>query len=167
MANVLANVLVPAVPPGDLQRSSFDQWVRNTLLSVQANLLPPSPVTNVRATALAGAIKIDFTRSDGDSYTLYKNNTPSTNLSTRIDLGTANTYIDNIGDGAILRYYLVVSKTGGRESTPSAWVSATTLALNTPVVPNVPPPATDTAFKDKETDTIAVQNPSHGSYVPI
>jgi len=162
MSKVLQNTFRPEPPAGEWYR-----WAHNTILTVQADVLPPRPITNLRATAVAGGIQIDFTRSDGDSYTLYKNSLPSTNLSTRIDLGTANTYTDDLGAGGMLRYYLVVSKMGSRESEPSPWVTNTSLGLTVAITPPVPPPATDTPFTDQETDSVAVQVSDHGSYVPL
>ncbi len=160
--NPLLNIGRPNVPPGE-----WYQWVSNTLLSLQADLIDASPVTNLRATALAGAIQIDFTRSDGDSYILYKNSTPSTNGATRIDLGTANTYVDQIGDASITVFYLIVAKQGPRDGGISPWVSATTLALGTTVTPPPPVPGTDTPVLDQQTDGVAVVVSDHGSYEEI
>ena len=162
MSRPILQVGVPNAPPGE-----FFQWVRNSLLSLQADLIDAATVSNMRATALAGAVQVDFTRSDGDSYTLYKNSVPSINGATRIDLGTANVYVDNIGDSGIKRFYVVVAKKGSRDGGISSWVSATTLALGTTVTPPTPPPGTITPFTDDETDSVAIQSSDKGSYNSI
>lgn len=163
----LANVGVPEVPPGNFGRQAFDEWVRNTLLSLQAAIIPPADITNGRATPLAGAIQVDFTRSDGDAYVLYWNTTPSINGATRIDLGTANKYVDNIGDVGIKRWYSIRAKKGPVNGNLSPWLTATTLALGTATTPPTPPPATATPFTDQETDSIAVQFPDKDTFVPV
>ena len=151
--DVLANVGVPEPPRGD----PFLQWVRNTLLGLQAALLPPGPVTNIRATALSGAIQVDFTRSDGDSYVLYWNTAPSLQGAVRIDLGGANKYVDDIGAGSVKRYYAVRAKNGNVSGEVSVWTPQTSLALGTAITPPVPPPPTETPFIDQETDSNAIE----------
>src|SRR5262245_30571002 len=99
----------------DPGRDPFLQWVRNELLKLQEALIPPATVTNFRATALPGQVQIDFTRSDGNTYVLYWNKTPSTDNAVRIELGTANKYVDEIGSGGITRYYAVKAKKGNVE----------------------------------------------------
>ena len=157
--NGLANVGVPEPPPGD-----FFRWVRNTLVDLQAALIPPDVVTNMRATALSGAIQVDFTRSDGDAYTLYWNTTPSLNGSVRIDLGTSNKYVDDIGAGSVKRFYAVRSLKGSVRGPVSAWVSATSLALGTAITPPTPPPAGGTPTVDQETEAIEPGYPGQTGY---
>ncbi len=164
----LQNVGAPNVPGGTLEQVNFYRWVRNTLVGLQAAMIPPDTPSNVRATAVAGGIQVDFTRSDGDNYILYRNTTPSVNGATRIELGTANVYTDDFGAGSVLRYYTVLAKKGNVIAAPSPWVSATSLALGTPITPPTPPPPTYFAFTDDETEgeaqaTIA----SQGDYVGI
>ncbi len=162
------NVGAPAVPRGDLEHENFDNWVRNLLVRLQSALIPPDTPTNVRATAIAGGVTVDFTRSDGDNYILYRNTTPSVNGATRIELGTANVYTDDLGAGSILRYYTVVAKKGDVNASPSPWVSATSLALGTPITPVVPPPASYLAFQNTETDATEVPTiDSQGGYTPV
>lgn len=149
------NYGAPEVPTGgNFGRQAFDEWVRNSLLSVLSTLVPPGDVSNVRATALAAAIQVDFTRSDGDGYSLYWNTTASLEGAVRVDLGTANKYVDTIGDGLIKRWYLIRPRKGLVEGNYSPWVSQTTLAIGTAVTPPTPPPASDTPTVDQETDSI-------------
>lgn len=159
----LANVGAPSVPQ-NLPQDQFDllNWLRNTVVSLQSAIVPPGTPTNVTATPLAGANQIDFTRSGGDGYVLYVNTTPSINMATRVDLGTANTYVDQIGAGAVKRFYAVRAKTGSTNGAISSWVSATSLALGTATTPPTPPPATDQSFTDQSSDSLAVQYPDKG-----
>ncbi len=164
----LAHVGVPNVPSSEsFDRYEFDRWVRNEVLSLQAALLPPTTVTNLRATALGGGVQIDFTRSDGDAYVLYWNSTPSINMATRVDLGVANVYVDNIGADAVTRYYAVKAKKGNVSGDVSPWVSATTLAVGTAITAPDPPPGSETPFTDTETDSIAIQVPDQETYTQV
>lgn len=147
----LASVGVP-----DPSAPDFLNWVRNEVLRLQQALIPPAVVTNLRATALGGSIQVDFTRSDGDNFVLYWNSTPSINGSVRIELGSTNKYVDNIGTGGVKRYYVVKSKKGNTEGAISAWVSATSLALGTAVPPPTPPPDTQLPLEDQESGAIAI-----------
>lgn len=138
------------------------QWMCNSIKNLQVELIPPTTVTNLRATAQAGAVQIDFTRSDGDDFILYVNSVPSINLALRVDLGLANKYIDDIGAGGILRYYAVKAKKGILDGQVSPWVSATTLALGTAIVPPAAVPAAEIAFTDQETDAVEIGRVSGG-----
>lgn len=153
----LQNVGVPDIPNGPFDRQRFDIWLRNTVVALQQAILPPGTVSNMRATAVAGGVQVDFTRSDGDAYVLYWNTTPSINGATRIDLGTANQYVDDIGAGSVKRYYAVIAKKDRVSGSLSVWVSETSLALGTAITPPTPPPPTDAPFVDQETDSDAIQ----------
>jgi hypothetical protein len=89
---------------------------------------PPRPVKNLSATAKAGGILVQFTRTDGDSYVIYRNTTPSLNGSTRFELNKVGNFTDEIGKSAEKRYYWVRAKKGNLESTITGPVNATTLA---------------------------------------
>src|SRR5262245_13462219 len=138
----------------DIASPEFLRWVRTELIRLQQALVQPGVVTNLRATALAGSVQIDFTRSDGDNYVLYMNDTGSVNGAVRIELGFANKYVDVVGSGAIKKYYAVKAKKGNLEGQLSPWVIQTTLALGTPVTPPEPPPATDFPFIDTESGAV-------------
>jgi hypothetical protein len=140
------------------------RWLRKAVMDLQVALIPPTIVSNLRATALAGAILIDFTRADAESYILYINETRSINGSTRIDLQRANQYTDSLGAGSVTRYYAIKGKKGALNGELSPWVSATSLALGTPVVIPDPPPATEFPFTDQETDAVEVASPQGADY---
>lgn len=117
--------------------------MRNAIHRLAVSFDPPRPVTNLTATAQAGAILIMFTRTDGDRYILYWNSTPSMDEATRIDLGNKGEYTDLIGKSSILRYYYVRAKKGNMESTIAGPVYATTLGLAVEITPPSRPPAVD------------------------
>lgn len=163
-----ANVGKPALPRGvPLDQQLFNQWLLNQVTALQAAMIPASMVTNLRVTPVAGGNLVDFTRSDGDAYTLYVNSTPSVNNSLRVDLGVANRYTDDLGQGSIKRYYAVKAKKGTVPGTLSGWVSGTTLALGTPIVTPEPPPATAFPFTDQQTDSVEIAVPAGGEYDPV
>ena len=163
-----ADTGMPEIPGGlSLDMDRFLRGMRTAFINLQNALLPPTIVSNLRATPAAGANIVDFTRSDGDAYTLYVNATASVDGSLRVDLGTANRYTDDLGQGGIKRYYAVKAKKGSVIGTLSGWVSATTLALGTAITTPVPPPATEFPFLDQETDSTEVSVPSGGQYDPI
>lgn len=166
-AAALSNIGLPNGIPwsNDIARRDFDQAILNAIKKLQAALIQPEIVTNLRATALAGAIQIDFTRGDGDAYTLFINSTGSVNLATLVDLGTANKWIDQIGDGGITKYYAVQAKKGNVIGKLSPWLVETTLALGVAATPPEPPPGTQTPFTDEETDSTATQYPYGPEYV--
>lgn len=135
---------------------NFLRTIREIAVEVRKSLLPPGTVTNFRVTPLSGANQIDFTRTDGDAYFLYMNTTPSLNLAVIVDLQLSNKYTDIIGAGSIKRWYMVKALKGRLEGGPSNWLSGTTLALNTPIVPPEPPPASEDTSLNQESDIPAV-----------
>ena len=131
--------------------SSFD-WqtlrkrlveMRSVLIDVQKAIAPPRPVKNLTATAKAGGVIIQFTRTDGTSYTVYRNTTASLNAAVRFEIGNTGYFSDDIGKSGELRYYWVRAQKGGMESTVVGPVSATTLGLNVEITPPPAPPAVD------------------------
>jgi hypothetical protein len=118
----------------------FYSEMRAAVLRVQQSVIAPAPPTNLKATAKAGGIIIQFTRSDGDSFVIYRNTTATLKNTVRIDLGGGNYYCDEIGAGAETRYYWVRAKKGNLESSLVGPVSATTLALGTAITPPEQPP---------------------------
>lgn len=140
--------------PWSTDRYAYDQWIYNTLLQLQDALIPPAAVTNVRATGMAGAIQVDFTRSEGGSYKLFWNTTASLNGAVVIDLGNSNKYVDQIGAEGVKRYYAVQASNGNTVSAYSVWVSATTLALDAVITPPDPPPASQSPTLNTETNAL-------------
>jgi len=162
-----AGVMSVGVPDVN-QATDLLRWLRTEVLRMQQALVPPDLVTNFRVTALPGSNQVDFTRSDGDSYILYWNSTASVNGAVRIELGLANSYVDEIGKGGIHRFYAVKAKKGNVEGQVSPWKDQTTLALDVPAVVPEPPPATQTPVEDQETQSIGVGYPDKGgAFLPI
>lgn len=154
---------LPANVPLDQQ--NFNQWVWSTLQ--EGAFIPPSAVDNLRVTPQPGGNLIDFTRTDGESYTLYINTTPSINLSTLVELGISNRYSHAVGIGGVKYWYAVKTNKGNLIGPISFWKSGTTLGLAVPAAAVTPPPATDFPFADQETDSVAVTVPSGSDYLPI
>lgn len=150
-----------------LDQQNFNLWAWNAINNLQTALLPPSTVTNLRATPQPGGNLIDFTRSDGDTYTLYINTTPSINGSERVRIGPSNRYSHNVGIAGILYYYAVKAVKGVVNGEVSPWVSGITLGLAVPAASVDPPPATEFPFVDQETDATEISVPSGGEYDPV
>ena len=160
-----APLLSVGVP--DVSSAEFLTWVRREVLRLQQALIQPTVVTNFRATALAGSIQIDFTRCDGDNYVLYWNTTGSIDGAVRIELGFANKYVDNIGEGGVKRFYAIKAKKGYVEGQVSPWISQTSLSLVTPVNPPAPPVPTDFPFENTETESVDMGYPKGGAVYPL
>jgi len=163
MAEGLLSVGVPDVN----QTTDLLRWLRTEVLRMQQALIPPALVSNFRVTALPGSNQIDFTRSDGDSYILYWNASASINGAVRIELGLANSYVDEIGDGGVHRFYAVKAKKGNVEGQVCPWRDQTTLPLDVPAVVPTPPPATQTPFEDQETQSVGIGYPDKTAFLPI
>ena len=150
----------PALPMAvPMDQQNFNQWVWSTLTNLSSQLTAPSLVSNLRVTPQPGGNLIDFTRSDGDAYTLYLNTTASIDLATRVQLGTSNRYTHAVGVGGQLYYYAVRANKGNLAGSVSGWIAGTTLAVGTPAVAVTPLPATEFPFKDQETDSTEAAYP--------
>lgn len=150
-----------------LDQQNFNRWTVNAIENLQSALIPPTTVTNLRATPQPGGNLIDFTRSDGDSYTLYINTTPSVDLSQRVRMGTSNRYTHSVGKAGITYYYSVKSVKGNLNSELSPWVSGTTLGLAVAASQPTPPPATEFPFLDQETDSVQIAVPDGVDFTPV
>jgi hypothetical protein len=137
--------MIPEIP------GNFD-WItvrrrlvemRNELNKLSGTNIQPRAVVNLSATAKAGGVIIQFTKTDGDSYVLYRNTVPQLNKSVMIDLGNTGIYVDDIGASGEKRYYWIIAKRGSIQSAVAGPVSATTLALDAEITPPTPPPAVD------------------------
>lgn len=158
----------PNFPRGvPLDQDSFNRWVINAIDNLQAALLPPGTVTNLRVTPQPGGNLIDFTRSDGESYTLYINTTASVNLSERVRLGQSNRYTHTIGLGGVKYYYAVKANKGALSGEVSPWVSGITLGLAVPAVNPTPVAATEFPFQDQETQAVEIAVPDGVDFLPV
>ncbi len=108
--------------------------LRNSAQRQEVNRIPPTVVSNVQVTPVAGGNLVTFTRSaDAEGYLVRISSTPSWNASKDIqaDIGDSNVYRDETGAGSVTRYYQIVSKNGQLFSQPSSPVKATSLAPGT------------------------------------
>jgi len=143
------------------------QDMRTALLSLQSSVMPPSPITNLKATGKAGGAIIQFTRSDADSYILYTNTVPEIGTAVRVDIGLANEYSDDIGAGSVKKYYWVKAKKNQIESTLVGPVNATSLALGSSISFPTPPPGTQMPTKSDETQEISIGRPTGAGYQKV
>jgi hypothetical protein len=132
------------------------QDLRRAVVELQSSSVPPGSVSNLKATAKAGGVILQFTRSDADSYILYTNTVPEISGAVRIDLGLANEYSDDIGQAAVKKFYWIKAKKGQMESPLVGPVHATSLALGTAITFPVPPPASQQPAKSDETNEVQV-----------
>lgn len=148
-----------------LDQRNWNSFVWNVIQA--AVFVPATVVDNLRVTPQPGGNLIDFTRTDGESYTLYINTTPSINLSTLVELGTSNRYTHAVGIGAVKFWYAVKTNKGNLIGPISFWKSGTTLDLAIPAAAVDPPPATEFPFADQETESVAVTVPIGIGFEPI
>lgn len=148
-----------------LDQQNFNLWAWTAIQGLA--FIPATPVNNLRVTPQPGGNLIDFTRTDGESYTLFINTTPSLNLATLVELGTSNRYTHAVGIGAVKYWYTVKTNKGNLVGPFSLWKDGTTLAVGTPAAAVVPPAATEFPFQDQETDSVAVTVPAGVDYNPV
>src|SRR5215472_14389673 len=107
------------------EEQAFLQTIVDAVKVRHSSVVPPAPVTNLKATAGPGSNLVQFTRSDGDTYAVYRNTKPSLNGALRIDLGRANHYTDNVGAAGVLVFYWCLAKVGVQQSIIVGPVQAT------------------------------------------
>lgn len=102
---------------------------------------PPNLPSSFTVTPIAGGNVVQFSRSNGVSFNLYLSNTPDRSAATQQNLGTGNSWTDNVGVGAVKRYYWVEAlNQSGVSSGVVGPKSGVTLALGaTATVPFVRP----------------------------
>jgi hypothetical protein len=142
----------------------FLQTLVSTLKELQQTVIPPNPPSNLKVTPKAGGNIVQFTRSNGDVYALYKSTSPSLNGATRVDLGKANQYVDDVGDAGVTVFYWIFAKTNQLTSTTVGPVSGTTLALGTTITTPTPPPASQTPTISDTDNQVVPGRPGLGVY---
>lgn len=134
----------PLPPVPRIQEGALYDYLRqlhDRVESLSSSSAAPNQPTNFSVTPVAGGNVVQFTRSNGVSYTLYMADSPNRAAAGQVSLGTANSFTDTVGAGDHKRYYWVeaLSQTG----TSSGVVgprSGVTLALGTATtVPSVQP----------------------------
>jgi hypothetical protein len=146
------------------EEQAFLQTLIDAVKTKQPSVVPPAPPTNLKATAGPGINIVQFTRSDGDTYALYRSTQPSLNGATRIDLGRANHYTDNVGAAGVLVFYWILAKTGQQQSIVVGPVKQTTLALTASVTPPAPPAGSQTPARSDTDNQIVPGHPSQNTY---
>lgn len=112
--------------------------------------VPARPITNLRITPVAGGNVVDFTRSDGDTYTLYWSTSKDFALAVTVELGQSNTYNDNLGSGGVTRYYWIrARRQNGQDSSLVGPVAGMALTLGSATTLPKPLPATDFPAMDR------------------
>jgi hypothetical protein len=142
--------------------------LRNIVVNqVQYSVVEPRPVVNFSVTPGPGSNFVQFTRSDGDAYAVYENGEASLNGATRHDVGLANVWMHDIGEGGVLRYYWVKTKLGQLESIAVGPIGATTLALTDEITipPEVAP--SENLTRSQETDSVIPGKPAPAFYQEI
>jgi hypothetical protein len=124
--------------------------MREALLALQKTSAPPRPVTNFTATGKPLGVLIMFTRSDAESYIVYRSSTPELQAAVQFELHNTGVWTDELGSGALKRYYWVRAKRGGKESSIVGPVSATSLAAGAAFTPPAAPPAVDEYVQSTE-----------------
>jgi hypothetical protein len=135
---------VPKLPASQLHPQVADllNQMRDAIVQLQGSKSAPNPVTNISITPLPGGNRIQFTKSDADSYTLFWSDTPNFGESSPIDLGIANSYNDNFGLAGMKRYYWIKPKRiGGQDGRVQGPLAGISLALGTVAnpTPTIPP----------------------------
>jgi hypothetical protein len=138
--------------------------LRKAIKRLEPSVVMPNQVSNLSVTAKAAGAIIQFTRSDGDAYILYRNTSATLNGSVRIDLGMANSYTDEIGAAGQKIFYWVKAKKGGMEGIPAGPVNTTTLALNASITPPTPPPGSQQPTRSDENEQIEPGRPTSTTY---
>jgi hypothetical protein len=132
---------IRAVPvTQDPSLSGFLNDLKKAVEAVSSASAPPQPVSSLSATPVSGGVVVQFTRSNATNFRLYASNTNDRSKATIVDLGSNNSYTDDVGSGGVDRFYWVeaISPTSSSPSPIAGPVSATTLALGTPAT--VTPP---------------------------
>ncbi len=141
--------------------------MRKAIQRHEPSVIPPNPVSNLTATPKAGGAIVQFTRSDGDAYILYRNTAPSLNGSVRIDLGLANSYTDEIGVPGQKVYYWIKAKKGSMENVPFGPVNCTTLDYDQEIALPAAPAGSQQPTRSDETRQIEPGRPTSTTYEKV
>lgn len=119
--------------------------MREMILELRGTLAPPATPTNVKVTAQAFSILVQFSRvNDADYYEVRHGISANAGDQSVIvqDIGSSQSWVDNIGNTGVTKTYWVrAAKMTGARSQWSEAHSATTLASNTGTTQPTPPPA--------------------------
>lgn len=145
--------------PIDPQEFNLLNDMRQQVQQLTARMAIPDPPKNLKATAQAFTVQVQFSRSgDADYYEILSALKPNTqDPSVRItDIGNSNSWVDNVGQPTITKYYWVrARKSTGSSSLIIGPVKATTLASGTSAAQPSPPPAGNILVTNLETGQTA------------
>ena len=149
MSNIIKRHL-PEVPI-DFGKNQGERGIvvelRQAVLDLRGPQEAPTAPTNFKATALAFAVLLQWTRGvNSDGTHVYWNTVPSLSGAVLVDVGASNQHVDFVGKDGVTRYYWVQSYDSHSQFHANSSVevgpqAATTLAAGTGVVPPTPPPA--------------------------
>lgn len=133
---------LPTLPTfSDSSQQQYFQGLHEVVSGLLASTAAPNAPTNLTVSSLPGGNTVQFTRSNAISYVLFMGNSADRSQATQVNLGSTNSYIDNVGRGAVARYYWVQGLSqSGTPSTITGPKSGTTGALGTaaPPLPIIP-----------------------------
>lgn len=142
---------IPEVPSSvDQQSRVFMQQMRNAVVRLQGSKASARPVTNLRVTPVGFGNVIDYTRSDGDSYTLWWSLAADSTKANPIPIGQQSRYTHTVGrDGVKVFYWVQAIRDNGQNSKLVGAKFGVTLLSNAAVtIPDPPPPSDDPVFDD-------------------
>lgn len=149
---------IPEVPNDILngpRLRAFLVSMRNAIVDMQQGIQPPDPPSNFTVTPAAGANILNFTRSaNAEKFIVYWNSTADFGSANAVDIGLAAQWTDNVGAGAIARYYWIKAKRNSIDSVIVGPQTATTLALGVAITPVEPPVASDQLVVNDQGDLV-------------
>lgn len=125
---------IPAVPQvKDPALYDYLSQAHAVLVAGQSSNVPPNLPTSLTVTPLPGGNSIAFTRSNGITFNLYASSSPDRSQATQVNLGSAASYTDALGQGGVPRWYWVEAlNQQGQSSGVTGPKTGTTLALTAP-----------------------------------
>lgn len=136
------NTKLPEVPrTQDAALNDYLTQLHAAVMPLIEAAQPPNLPSSLTVTPIAGGNVVQFTRSNGVSFNLYMGDSPDRAKAAQQNMGSGNSWTDNVGAGAVKRYYWVEAlNQNGLSSGLTPPRSGTTLALGSPsAVPFVRP----------------------------
>lgn len=146
---------IPEIPGNvdtGLRRALIE--MRKAINRLESSAVPPAAPSNLKATAKAGGVILQWTKSDGTGYVVYRNSSANLDGAIRFDAGNSASYIDEIGKEGVTLYYWIRAKKNSMESAVTGPVNATTLALTAEITFPTPPAPSQQPIISDETDYI-------------
>jgi hypothetical protein len=157
---------IPEVPMDVSSQEEMRQFLlhlRQTVVDLRGTTTPPTPPTNFKATPLAVAVLLQWTRGiNADGTEVLWSLTPNIGAATVIDAGSGNQHVDYVSNSTQKRYYWVRSYDAHSpaRSIEVGPQSATPMASGSSVTPPTPPPSSQGITADSSTGrTVDRYNP--------